>query len=46
MPADQLFCGFGLAVLYIVLAGRFFAYIFHHAVRDGLIARYSAESVS
>ncbi|HYK62168.1 MAG TPA: ABC transporter permease [Bryobacteraceae bacterium] len=46
MPGDQLFWGFGLAALYIVLAGRFFAYIFHHAVRNGLIARYSAESVS
>ncbi|HEY7338566.1 MAG TPA: ABC transporter permease [Bryobacteraceae bacterium] len=45
MPADQLVWGFCLAIVYIVLAGRFFAYIFHHAVRHGLIARYSAESV-
>ncbi|HLH44214.1 MAG TPA: ABC transporter permease [Bryobacteraceae bacterium] len=46
MPPHPLLWGFGLAALYIVLAGRFFAYIFHHAVRHGLIARYSAESVS
>lgn len=36
----------GLAVLYILLAGMFFTQTFRHAVRTGLIARYSAESVS
>jgi len=35
-----------LAVLYIFLAGWFFARIYRHAVRTGLIARYSAESLS
>lgn len=35
-----------LAVLYIALAGWFFARIYRHAVRTGLIARYSAESLS
>ncbi len=36
----------GLAALYILLAGLFFARTFRHAVRTGLIARYSAESVA
>lgn len=35
-----------LAVFYIVLACWFFARIHRHAVRTGLIARYSAESVN
>ncbi len=34
-----------LAVLYILLAGWFFTHIYKYAVRTGLIARYSAESV-
>ncbi|MCE9670849.1 ABC transporter permease [Myxococcus stipitatus] len=38
--------GGGLAVLYILLAGLFFSRIFKLAVRTGLIARYSAESVN
>ena len=36
----------GLAVTYILLAGWFFARIYRQAVRTGLIARYSAESLS
>ncbi len=35
-----------LAAIYIVLASWLFARIYRHAVRTGLIARYSAESVS
>lgn len=35
-----------LAVLDVVLAGWLFARVHRHAVRTGLIARYSAESVS
>ncbi|NTX02917.1 ABC transporter permease [Myxococcus sp. CA051A] len=38
--------GGGLAMLYILLAALFFTRVFRHAVRTGLIARYSAESVS
>ncbi len=38
--------GGALAVLDILLACWFFAYIYRHAVRTGLIARYSAESLS
>jgi ABC-2 type transport system permease protein len=35
-----------LAVLYILLACWFFARTYQHAVRSGLIARYSAETMS
>ena len=38
--------GASLAILFIALACRFFARIYRHAVRTGLIARYSAESLS
>jgi ABC-2 type transport system permease protein len=38
--------GGGLAVLFILLAGWCFTSVYHHAVRTGLIARYSAESLS
>jgi ABC-2 type transport system permease protein len=41
-----LLWGVGLAVLYILLACWFFTRVYRHAVRTGLIARYSAESVS
>ena len=35
-----------LAVFYVFLACRFFAGVYRHAVRTGLIARYSAESLN
>jgi ABC-2 type transport system permease protein len=35
-----------LALFYVLLAGWFFTRVYRHAVRSGLIARYSAESVS
>jgi ABC-2 type transport system permease protein len=35
-----------LAVGFILLACAFFARVYRHAVRTGLIARYSAESLS
>ncbi len=41
-----LLWGVGLALLYIVLAATFFSHIYRKAVRSGLLARYSAESVS
>jgi len=43
---SELAWGGTLALLDIVLACWFFAYIYRHAVRTGLIARYSAESLS
>jgi len=42
----SLFVGAALALLYIGLAFAFFAHVHRHAVRTGLIARYSAETVS
>jgi ABC-2 type transport system permease protein len=38
--------GGGLAVLYVLVACWFFTRMYRHAVQTGLIARYSAESVS
>jgi ABC-2 type transport system permease protein len=38
--------GVCLAGLYILLACRFFARVYRHAVRTGLIGRYSAETLS
>jgi len=43
---SALFWGAALDVLFLVLASWFFRSIYHHAVRTGLIARYSAESLS
>jgi ABC-2 type transport system permease protein len=45
-PGTTLVWGAGLAVLDIVLACAFFTRVYRHAVRTGLIARYSAESLS
>jgi ABC-2 type transport system permease protein len=36
----------GIALAYLLLAGWFFTHIYGYAVRTGLIARYSAESVT
>jgi len=41
-----LFWGAALDVVFLLLASWFFRAIFHHAVRTGLIARYSAESLN
>jgi ABC-2 type transport system permease protein len=46
VPARTLAIGFGLAVLAILLACWFFARVYRYAVENGLIARYSAETVS
>ncbi|HPD21487.1 MAG: ABC transporter permease [Desulfomonilia bacterium] len=43
---EALLLSGGLAVLYILLAGLFFTRTFRHAVRTGLLARYSAENVA
>jgi ABC-2 type transport system permease protein len=45
-PWDRLAFGGALAVVYVVLACLFFASVYRYAIRTGLIARYSAESVS
>jgi ABC-2 type transport system permease protein len=44
-PSKVLWGG-GLAILYVLLACWFFARTYRYAVRTGLLARYSAESVS
>jgi ABC-2 type transport system permease protein len=41
-----LLLGLGLAVLYVLFASWFFTRMYRHAVRTGLIARYSAETVN
>jgi ABC-2 type transport system permease protein len=38
--------GGGLALVYLAVAGWVFGWVFRHVVRTGLLARYSAESVS
>jgi len=45
-PATHLLWSACLAALYILLAAAFFARVYRHAVRTGLLARYSAETVS
>jgi ABC-2 type transport system permease protein len=45
-PWDQLYLGAGLAVLYVILACFVFARVHRYAIRTGLLARYTAESVS
>jgi ABC-2 type transport system permease protein len=44
--ATSLACGTGLALLDVWLAYLFFARVHRRAIRTGLIARYSAETVS
>ena len=44
-PWDRLAIGGGLAVLYVLAACLTFAWVYRYAIRTGLIARYSAESV-
>jgi ABC-2 type transport system permease protein len=43
---SKLLIGGCFAVLYIIFACWFFARVYRHAIRTGLIARYSAESLS
>jgi len=42
----ELFIGTALAVVYVVLSCWVFVWVYRHSVRTGLIARYSAETVS
>jgi ABC-2 type transport system permease protein len=46
MAVSSLLWGGGLAVVYVLLACWFFKRTYQYAVRTGLIARYSAETVS
>jgi ABC-2 type transport system permease protein len=44
-PYGLLAMGCGLAVACLLLAGATFTLVYRYAIRTGLIARYSAESV-
>jgi ABC-2 type transport system permease protein len=46
VPVTSLILGGGLAVIYVLLACWFFKRVFRHAMRTGILARYSAESPS
>jgi len=46
IPVSSLLWGGGLAILYILLAAWFFSRTYRYSVRTGLLARYSAETVS
>jgi ABC-2 type transport system permease protein len=46
LPLGSLIWGLLLAGLYVVLACWFFKRVHRHAVRTGILARYSAETVS
>ncbi len=46
VAVSRLLWGAGLAVVYVLLACWFFSFVYRQAVRTGLIARYSAETVS
>jgi ABC-2 type transport system permease protein len=45
-PWNEMALGGALAILYLLLACFFFAQVYRYAIRTGLIARYSAETVS
>jgi ABC-2 type transport system permease protein len=45
-PWDRLAIGGALALVYLVLACMFFFAVYRTVIRNGLIARYSAETVS
>jgi ABC-2 type transport system permease protein len=46
VPMQTLLWGASLSVIYILLSAWIFARVYRGAVRTGLIARYSAESVT
>jgi ABC-2 type transport system permease protein len=46
VPWEQLAIGGALSVGYVILACAFFASVYRYAIRTGLIARYSAETVA
>jgi ABC-2 type transport system permease protein len=45
-PWDRLALGGGLALMYLLLACMFFFAVYRSVIRTGLIARYSAETVT
>lgn len=45
-PVSALLWSAGLAAVYVVLSAVYFSRVYRHAVRTGLLARYSAETTS
>jgi ABC-2 type transport system permease protein len=45
-PAAQLAQGVSIAAVELMLAAYFYARVYRHAVRSGLVARYSAEGAA
>lgn len=45
VPTTSLICGLGLSVACVLLACWFFTRVYRNAVRTGILARYSAESL-
>jgi ABC-2 type transport system permease protein len=45
-PLASLAQGAALAALLLLLSGLFYGRVYRHAVRTGLLARYSAESAA
>ena len=45
-PWDRLALGGGLALVYLVLACLFFFAMYRTVIRTGIIARYSAETLT
>jgi ABC-2 type transport system permease protein len=46
VPVTSLLWGLGLSIAYVLLACWFFTRVYENAVRTGILARYSAESLS
>jgi ABC-2 type transport system permease protein len=46
LPVGPLMLAAGLGAVYVVLACQLFKRVFRHAVRSGILARYSAESIN
>jgi ABC-2 type transport system permease protein len=46
VPGTSLILGLGLSVAYVLLACWFFTRVYRNAVRTGILARYSAESLN
>ena len=46
LPVTAALPGLGLGLCWLFLAGLLFSHIFKHAIRSGLLARYSAEHIT
>jgi ABC-2 type transport system permease protein len=46
VPGISLILGLGLSITYVLLACWYFTRVYRNAVRSGILARYSAESLN